>query len=307
MLNFTIRQLEVFVVAAENQSFTVAANKLNLAQSTVSAHIKGLEDSLDVLLFVRDAKKQIYLTETGHELYERAKAIVEQCQIVEDDFSKRTKQQPIAIAASTDSFEYLLPGVMAEYMRSHGQNPFNLVSGDSAFVHDQIISGHSRIGFSGTAMNKKELQYMTVCKDHLVMIAPNTEYYRNLQKKGKFGRDLLNEPMIVRTQSSGTKKEFDHYLERNNLMDVRLHIVATMNQAEAVKNSVANGIGVAVISELAAQRYLANGTVLMFPMDESGAVRNIYLLYRKDTVFSQAEQSFISFAVEHIRNDTLKN
>ncbi len=303
MLNFTLRQLEVFVCAAENRSFTVAAAKLNLAQSTVSAHIKGLEESLDIVLFVRDAKKQIYLTEAGHDLYERAKAIVEECQIMEDDFSKRSRQQPISIAASTDSFEYLLPGVMASYMREYSKNPFNLVNGDSAFVHEQILNGHSRIGFSGTAMNKHEIDYVPVCDDHLVMITPNTEYYRNLKESGKFGKDLLNEPMIVRTQSSGTKKEFDHYLDRNNLSDIKLHIVATMNQAEAVRNSVANGLGVAVVSELAAQRYTSSGTVLMFPLDEAGAIRSIYLLHKKDIVFSQTEKNFITFVMDSLRKD----
>lgn len=65
MINFSIRQLEIFVTVVERNSFSKAADALSLAQSTVSGHIKGLEDALSVVLFMRDAKKQIQLTDRG--------------------------------------------------------------------------------------------------------------------------------------------------------------------------------------------------------------------------------------------------
>ena len=303
MLNFSLRQLEVFVAAVERNSFSGAANELILAQSTVSAHVKGLEEALGVVLFVRDAKKHIRLTPKGQEIYTYAKSILEQCQIMSDEASDQSAQQQISLAASTDSFEYLLPGLMAEYMRQHSASRFELVNGDSAFVHEQILCGHARLGFSGTALNKKELKYRAVCKDQLVMITPNNQRYRQMQQEGLLGKDLLGEPMIVRGQTSGTKKEFDRYLEKNGLGDCHLHIVARMNQAEAVKSSVANGLGVAVISELAAKKYASSGELLVFSLDQEGAYRNIYLLYRKDTVFSKAERDFVSFALLHIKKE----
>lgn len=303
MLTFSLRQLEVFVAAAEHQSFTAAAKELAFAQSTVSAHIKGLEDALGVILFSRDAKKQIQLTEEGRKIFERAKVIINECQLMSDEASDKFNQQQISIAASTDSFEYLLPGVMAEYMQKHSSNRFDLVNGDSAFVHEQILKGHARLGFSGTALNRKELRYRTVCRDQLVMITPNNARYREMKAQGLYGRDLLQEPMIMRGQTSGTRKEFERYLEQNKLGDMKLHIVARMNQADAVKSSVANGLGVAVISEMAAQKYAESGDLLIFSLDKEGAYRNIYLLYRKDTEFSKAEHSFVSFALSHIKKN----
>ena len=300
MLNFSIRQLEVFVAVVENNSFSVAANELILAQSTVSAHIKGLEAALGVSLITRDAKKNIKLTADGHEVYSHAKAILEQCRIMSDEVCESSAQQSITIAASTDAFEYLLPGLMAQYMDTHSASRFDLVNGDSAFVHEQIISGNARLGFSGTALNRKELKYRAVCRDRLVMITPNNKRYRDMLERGWLGNQLLEEPMIVRSQTSGTKKEFDRYLEKNGFADKQLHIVARMNQADAVKSSVANGLGVAVISEMAARKYASSGDLLIFDLDREGAYRNIYLLYKKDTVFSKSERSFVNFALAHI-------
>lgn len=303
MLNFSLRQLEVFVAVAESNSFTRAANELILAQSTVSAHIKSLEDALSARLIVRDAKKQIRLTPKGKEVYAYSKSILEQCQIMNDEISDEPAQQELSIAASTDSFEYLLPDLMAEYMKQHPSCRFALANGDSSFVHEQLLSGAARLGFCGTALNKRALKYRAVCRDKLVMITQNNEYYRDLQRRGMMGNDLLGESMIVRSQTSGTKKEFDRYLEMHGMADRHLHIVARMNQADAVKSSVASGMGVAVISEMSARKYAISGDLLVFDLDKQGAYRNIYLVYPKDMAFSKAERDFVAYAQQHIRRE----
>ena len=302
MINFSIRQLEVFITVVERNSFSKAADALSMAQSTISGHIKGLEDALSVVLFVRDAKKQIQLTDRGREIYELANPIVEQCRIISDDAAGKLADQELSIAASTDSFEYLLPAVMADYMKSHESCHYLLINGDSAFVHEQIIRKTARLGFVGTALDKKNLKYRHVCRDKLVMITPNNERYRAFLRDGAYGSDLITEPMIVRGESSGTKKEFDKYLRTLGKSDHDLHIVARMNQADAVKSSVANGLGVAVISEMAAQKYASNGELLVFDLDADGAYRSIYLVHRKDLVFSKGERDFMNFAINHIRH-----
>ena len=66
-----IRQLVTFRVVAEKLNFTHAAQTLNLAQSSVSAQIKGLERELGVMLFDRIGK-QVHLTDAGKKLYSYA-------------------------------------------------------------------------------------------------------------------------------------------------------------------------------------------------------------------------------------------
>ena len=66
MLEISLRQLETFVVTAECASFTRAADKLHLTQSTVSTHIQSLEQELDSQLILRGARRKLELTETGH-------------------------------------------------------------------------------------------------------------------------------------------------------------------------------------------------------------------------------------------------
>jgi DNA-binding transcriptional LysR family regulator len=301
LINFSIRQLEVFLEVAETGVFSRAADHLSLAQSTVSAHIRVLEDTLGVQLFIRKAKKHVTLTARGKELRTYAKAIIEQCHILEDEASSAPAQQLLQIAASTDSFEYLLPNLMADYARHHPACRFVLVNGDSTFVHEQLLRQNARIGFCGTALNSKELEYRAISKDKLVMITPNSSRYQRLKKQGLFGCDLLDEPMLERNHTSGTKKEFDRYLEKNGLSEKTLHVVARMNQADALKSAVVSGLGVAIVSQMAARKYVNSGDLLVFDLDADGAYRDIYLVYQKEIVFSKTERDFVAFAIQYLK------
>ena len=66
-----LRQLTTFRVVAEKLNFTSAAKTLHLAQSSVSAQIKGLERELGVMLFDRIGR-QVHLTDAGKKLYDYA-------------------------------------------------------------------------------------------------------------------------------------------------------------------------------------------------------------------------------------------
>ncbi|MCU1324282.1 MAG: DNA-binding transcriptional regulator, LysR family [Acidobacteriaceae bacterium] len=75
-MDFRIRQLEYFLVLAEELHFGKAARALDIAQPTLSFQIKSLESTLGVSLFDR-TQRQVLLTPEGHRLREHAKAILE--------------------------------------------------------------------------------------------------------------------------------------------------------------------------------------------------------------------------------------
>ena len=80
MNDFSLKQLEVFVTVAELNSFTLAAERLYLTQSTVSSHIQLMEQALGVSLFVRGTRRQIHLTPEGERIYLSVKKILADCQ-----------------------------------------------------------------------------------------------------------------------------------------------------------------------------------------------------------------------------------
>ena len=63
-MNVTLRQLKAFVLVAEYNSFTKAAEMLTLTQSALSGLIKELEQNLDIKLFDRTTRK-MHLSDAG--------------------------------------------------------------------------------------------------------------------------------------------------------------------------------------------------------------------------------------------------
>src|SRR5690349_5300700 len=68
--------LTSFLAVAEARSFTSAGRKLHLQQSTVSQHVKRLEDTVGRRLFVRDTHS-VKLTQDGAAMLEFAKRVLE--------------------------------------------------------------------------------------------------------------------------------------------------------------------------------------------------------------------------------------
>ena len=82
----TFTQLEIFVLVAEYQSFTLAAKQLNITQSAVSHALKSLEKHWNVRLMTRE-QNQIELTHIGRQLLQHAKELLNTAQIMQQEVS----------------------------------------------------------------------------------------------------------------------------------------------------------------------------------------------------------------------------
>ena len=105
----------------------------------------------------------------------------------------------------------------------------------------------------------------------------------------------MGEATIAREQGSGTDRTLQQYMARMGYDTGRLHIVARLEDPEAIKRMVAQGAGVSVLSALSVKREQQEGRVLVFPMDETGLQRTIYLAHRQGMTPSTAEKQFLTF------------
>ena len=297
MIDINLKQLEAFVSTADCASFTRAAEELFLTQSTVSSHISALEQQLNVRLIHRGARRRVRLTAEGERAYEMAKDILIRCQALQE-FSASGEKSQLTLGASSVPAQYLLPELMSGFLERHGDSRYLLQRGDSEQIHQMLARGEVRLGFVGAALNRDAFYYHTLLGDRLVLIAANNERFRKFKEKGASGRELLSQPMILREETSGTRKAVESYLNRQDISLKNLNIVAQIDNTEAIKSSVSRGIGVSVVSELTVREDVASGKLLAFDLDAGGVYRNIYLTWRKDTVLTPAEQHFVDFVLE---------
>lgn len=288
-----LKQLEIFVCVAETKSFSSAARRLFLTQPTVSAHIASLEKELKVCLLVRNTKG-VALSEAGKELYAYAEQMLELEKKIKERFGLEMRQKGcvLRIAASTVPSQYLLPGIMAEFSRAYPGEQLKVFETDSEGVVDLILSHKADIGFTGTVLEKGNCAYFPFYSDELVIVAPAEKKFMERQGKSILSW-IRKEPFILREEGSGTRKEAEKMFETMGVSMEELMIAAIMENPETIKCSVAKGMGISVLSLLAAAREVECGEILAFPLYESGGKREINLVYDAGFPVLPAAEKFI--------------
>ena len=279
MNDISLKQLEIFVAVVEYGGFTRAAEELFFNQSTVSAHISLLEQALGKELFVRSNRRHVRLTKEGEQVYPIARRILNDCAALRTLFSDADSTPAVALGASTvPEFRY------------------SLRRGDSEQVHRMLKSGQIAVGFVGAVSEPENVDYFPLYDDRLVLAAPNNEHYLAFRERGVYGRELLlEEPFVSREEGSGTDTSLQNYLRTLGLSHDMLHVVARVDDPEAIKQMVSGGVGVAVLSALAVEQEVQNGTLLAFEMDKSALKRTIYLITLKSQQLSRMEQKLVDF------------
>ena len=294
MLKINLKQLEAFVATAEFSSFTKASEELFLTQSTVSSHINALENALGIRLIQRSARQRVMLTKEGELVYREAREILDRCQALQD-LKNQSRENHLVVGASSVPGQCLMPEIMEDYLKVCPDCHYVQLRGDSIRIHQYLAQGKANLGFVGIAANPKEYHYHPVAEDRLVLITACKEPYQTLQSSGISGLELLNMPMILREENSGTRQEMEQYLRRQKIDPESLNVIAQIDNPEAIRSSVSRGLGVSIMSVLAAREYLLTNRLLAFELGDQGAFRKIYLCWRKDALLSAGEQKFLEF------------
>ena len=276
-----LKQLEAFVQVSESGSFSKAAKELFLTQPTISAHISSLEKELNVRLFIRNTK-EVSLSDDGKDLYRYAKQITDLEKAIEERFYMDSDDGKhfITIAASTIPAQYLLPKVLMCYRERYPKEQIKIMETDSSEVVTQVVDHMVDVGFTGTVLEKKHCKYIPFYKDELAVIAPDTPEYRILKEQNRDDIDWIKrKPLILREEGSGTRKEAEKQLKNAGISMEDLDIVASIANQETIKKSVKQGMGITVLSRLAAED---EDGLLIFPIPGADEGRDINLVYNKN-------------------------
>ena len=106
---------------------------------------------------------------------------------------------------------------------------------------------------------------------------------------------LTYDPTHTPESAEDALRIVQNYLRTLGLSHDMLHVVARVDDPEAIKQMVSGGVGLAVLSALAVEQEVQNGTLLAFEMDKSALKRTIYLITLKSQQLSRMEQKLVDF------------
>lgn len=285
------KQLEAFAAVVENMSFSEAAKSLFLTQPTVSMHIKELEAELGKCLFERTTKR-IALTADGKKLYGYTLSLLSLRKKALSDLNEKN-DVIIHIGTSTLPLAYFLPKALVKYREHHPEIGFDIFKSDSLGVIEKLMDGTLDIGLTGTKIFEKQCVFEPFYEDELVIATPVSKHFKNLKAEGATTEALFREPLIMRENGSGTRRETERILAQIGIPLKNLQIVVCMNDLEAIPKSIIAGVGISIISKKVVEDLEKDGKLLVFPFLSPPAHRALYIVWRKDRFLSMQTKDFI--------------
>ena len=177
------KQLQSFVTIVQEESFTQAAGRLFVSQSTVSTHIHQLESELNTKLILRTTKS-LQITPKGRELYEYALNILELKERMIQACSIESRRI-IHLGASTIPSAYILPQLLADFGKLHQDIYFIIHQSDSQGIINGLKDGLFNLGFIGMSCEDSDFCCLPFCKDRMVVITPVNEHFLHYKQHRK--------------------------------------------------------------------------------------------------------------------------
>ena len=289
------RQLEAYVKVIEFAGFSRAAEALFLSQPSVSTYIISLEKELDVTLINRSTK-ELSPTLAGKIFYENAKALlalkyntIERLKNLSGDLSGK-----IDILASTVPSQYILPKIIAGFNNIYPDISFNVKQADTFEVSRGIASQKAEIGFSGAIAEGDKCEFKEFMTEKMVFIAPCDKEFSDANEYSL--EELLYERrFIAREKGSGTRTQYESYFTGQNIKLSKINTYASFDNTQSIINAVMNGMGISVISELAARVFIEQKMIVSLKLKNKLPERKLYYVLKKDFSRSHLVDLFIEF------------
>jgi len=287
-------KLKVFCTVAETRSFSKASEIIHLTQPAVSLLIQALEDIYETKLFDRTSNV-VTLTPAGEMLYKYAKEILNLYAAAEKNIGEITGfvKGSISIGASSTIGNYLLPGVIADFKKTHPKIKVHLLVGNTKRIVELLNAGSIDIGLVEGDVARQKMVVEKLVLDELVLIVSPLHPWA--KKKNISVVEITKEPFIFREEGSGTRQMIEKYLAKNKIATQDMTISMVLGSTEAIKEAVEAGMGIAIVSRWAIRKEIKYGTIKALSFKEEKMLRDFSLIFQKSAISSHAVDEFLTY------------
>lgn len=285
--------IAIFTRAAEQGSFTAAAETLNMSPQLVGKHVSSLEQHLGVRLINRTTRHHS-LTDAGRDFYDRAKSILAELEAAEK-FAEVTRAIPrgrLRINAPVTFGIHALSGLLPQYLSQNPEVNVELTLGNR--MVDLIDEGFDvvfRVGeLSDSGLKSRMLRPYT-------LIACAAEKYLQNAPPLNHPDDLRSHECLIFSHTV-LRTHWD-FVTEEGIIQVPVSGRLTLDSGEALMQATCAGQGIALQPAELVMPLLASGKLLPVLQEYPVPARKLQLLYAPDRRLTPRMRSFIDFATEH--------
>lgn len=238
----TFRQLETFAAVARLNSFTKAADFLHLTQPAVSIQIKQIVDTIGMPLFEQSGR-DIALTVAGEELLKTVRSLDDVWNRFESaiDELKGMKRGKLRVALVTTA-KYFLPRMLGAFCQRYPDIDIELEIANREKIVERLRSNQDDLYVMSYPPEDLDIVRLPFLDNEYVVIAPAGHWAAGKQVAMA---TLASEPFILREQGSGSRHVVDQVMRER---DVQLKVRLSLASNEAIRDLVASGMGLSILS-----------------------------------------------------------
>lgn len=292
-MNATFRQLNLFLALVEHRSITAAARACHVTQPTVSMQLKELADAVGLPLYEQIGKR-LYLTAAGEALADTARAMVGEWAAFEQriDAMKGLTRGQLRVAVVSTA-KYFVPRILGSFCTAHPDIDISLEIQNRDGVLGRLRENRDDLYIMSMPPDDKEVEQHAFLPNPLVVIALET--HAMARRKNIDVAELAVERFILREQGSGTRLACDaHFARLGFEPQVRLELGSN----EAIKQAVAGGLGLSVISRHALTPHLEDEQLVVLDVRGFPVLSNWWTVYPRGKRLSPLASVFL----EHLES-----
>ena len=290
----TLHQLRIFQAVAEHNSFARAAEALHLSPPTLSLQVKQLAETVGQPLFEQLGKK-IFLTAAGKILAEACQDIARRMDLLSDDLAalQGVERGSLKIAILT-TVKYTVPKLLGGFCAAHPGIDVAMVVGNRENLLQRLAQNQDDLYIMGQAPEHMDVVTEEFAKNPLVLVAPPN--HPLVGQTGIAPEQLAQEPFILREPGSGTRLTAERFFAARGItLKNRLEVGSN----EAIKQTVAGGLGLAVLSATTVVSELALQELVMLDVVGFPLIRSWHVVYPQGKKLSAAAVAFKDWMFEH--------
>lgn len=306
-----LRQLQYALQIAVEKNFSRAAEKLHIAQPSLSQQLAKLEKELGVLLFQRTTSS-VEVTHAGSLFMEKAQKIldmVEQLKQEMEDISQMRKGR-LVVGSLPITGAHMLPRVLPVFQARYPEIEIVLVEETTSNLEQLTANGQTDISLLSLPLADETLAYEPLIDEEIMLAVPPQHplaasaprrpgepdsprqdgHYPNQKASAVALRHLRDEPFIALKKGQGFRQIT---LELCRKAGFAPRIVFESSNIETVQSLVAAGMGIAFVPQMVSRGAWSELAPVYLPLS-GRPTRTLVVAYRKGRYLSKAVEAFLA-------------
>lgn len=281
-----LQQLQYFLVAANYEHITKAADALHIAQPALSQSIKRLENELGVELFDRK-KGSITLNNSGKLLRKELIPILRTLDKLPDRLKSDLAMQKNTIHLNITAASTLITNCIISYKALHPDINFQLSQNAETTDYDLIISA--------ILPGKKVARNHLILEEEFYLAVPVSSPYADRTEINL--KEMEDEKFITLSGSIPLRAMCDHFCLSAGFSP---NVMFESDHSEAVKNLIGAGLGVGFWPQYSWGK-ITTGNVALLPIKKPTCKRDIIVVYNKNHTSSEIVDDFYRYLTEYVK------